>query len=112
MKTSNCVWLAALALSVLLLGASPANRTGLLLDKPMSSHATLAVADGPVPPHGDALLAADGPVPPHGDALLVADGPVPPHGDALLAADGPVPPHGDALLAADGPVPPLMVMHF
>jgi hypothetical protein len=97
MKTSNCAWLAALALSVLLLTASPANRTGLCLDKPVSSHTTLAVADGPVPPHGGALLAADGPVPPHGGALLPADGPVPPHGGALLA-DGPVPPHGGALL--------------
>ena len=100
MKTSNCAWLVALALGVLLLSASPTNRTGLGLDKPVSPHATLAVADGPVPPHGGTLLAADGPVPPHGGALLTADGPVPPHGGTLLAADGPVPPHGGALLAA------------
>jgi hypothetical protein len=72
MKMSNCAWLVALASSVILLTASPAKRTGLGLDKPVSSHTTLAVADGPVPPHGGALLAADGPVPPHGGTLLTA----------------------------------------
>lgn len=64
MKISNCAWLVAVALSVFLLTASPANTTSLRLDRSVSSHTSLAVADGPVP--DPKLIAAsnwDGPVP-------------------------------------------------
>ena len=79
MKISNFAWLVALALSVFLLTASPARRTGLRFDRSVSSHTTLAVADGPVPePKLAAVSNWDGPVPePKLAAASTWDGPVP-----------------------------------